>query len=124
MVRAVGLDLVEIARIERDLQEYGERFLHRILSEKERELYERRQDKAAFFAGRFAAKEAVIKALGAYLQERPPYHDIQILPDAAGIPTLTLPPEIERHTGGAKCFLSITHEKNYAAAVAVFSEEP
>jgi len=123
LVNSIGLDLVEIARIERDLKRYGERFASRILGTGELEIYAGRRDKTLFLAGRFAAKEAVIKALGFYLKKRPPLGDIQIINDSTGQPQLRLPEYVIRTLPGHRCLLSITHEKHYAAAMALFEEK-
>ncbi len=123
MVKSIGLDLVDVARIRNDLQAYGRRFLERVLGPEELAILAGRTDSAEFVAGRFAAKEAVIKGLGNYLQTRPAYRLIQILPDSSGQPTLRLPLDIEERLGGARCLVSITHERKTAAAVAVFVEE-
>lgn len=122
MITSVGLDIVEIARIEQDLKRFGERFVNRILSEKERSQYDKRNDRTLFLAGRFAAKEAVVKALGYYLSERPPLHQLEIVNDASGRPELVLLDDVKAKLRGARCLLSITHERNYAAAVAIFEE--
>jgi holo-[acyl-carrier protein] synthase len=123
LIRSIGLDVVEISRIRRDVSQFGDRFVRRILGEKERVIYDRRRDKETFLAGRFAAKEAVIKGLNPFLQKRPSLNVIQIVNDSTGAPKLALPPDIQQKLGGAKCLLSLTHEKNYAAAVAIFTEE-
>ena len=123
MVKSIGLDLVEVARIQNDLNRYGERFSGRILGEEESPLFNARRDKALFLAGRFAAKEAVIKALGTYLTERPAYSDIQIVNDPSGQPLLRLPETLVDRIPKFNSLISITHEKNYAAAVAIFEEE-
>ena len=123
MIRSIGLDIVEISRISRDIGQFGDRFVRRILGEKERFIYNQRKDKAAFLAGRFAAKEAVIKGLNPFLQQRPSLDVIEIVNDSTGAPKPILPPEIQQRLGGAVCLLSLTHEKNYAAAVAIFAEE-
>ncbi len=122
MIVSLGLDIVEIARIEKDIERFGERFVNRILGEKERSQYQKRNDRTLFLAGRFAAKEAVVKALGKYLTERPPLHQLEIINDQSGRPELVLPDDVEAKLRGARCLLSITHERNYAAAVAIFEE--
>ncbi len=122
MIVSLGLDIVEIARIERDLKRFGERFVNRILGAKERSQYQKRNDRTLFLAGRFAAKEAVVKALGYYLSVRPPLHQLEIINDASGRPELVLPDDVKAKLRGAHCLLSITHEQNYAAAVAIFEE--
>lgn len=122
MIVSLGLDIVEIARIEKDIERFGERFISRILSEKERSQYQKRNDRTLFLAGRFAAKEAVVKALGYYLSERPPLHQLEITNDTSGRPELVLPDNVKAKLRDARCLLSITHERNYAAAVAIFEE--
>ena len=123
MVASIGIDIVEVARITKDVEKFGSRFVKRILGDKELALFEKRKDQAMFLAGRFAAKEAVVKALGRYLSDRPPLHQLQIINDDSGQPQLDLPDDIETKLGGAHCLLSITHERNYAAAVAIFEDQ-
>ncbi|MFH1686399.1 MAG: holo-ACP synthase [bacterium] len=122
MIRSIGLDLVDVERLRRDIDKYGERFISRLLGRAERELYAKRSDQARFLAGRFAAKEAVVKALAPFLNRRPAWSAIEILSDSQGQPYLRLPDNIDASLGGAKCLLSITHERQYAAAVAVFED--
>jgi len=119
---SVGLDIVEVSRIKKDVEKHGQRFVQRILGEKELTVFEQRKDKYQFLAGRFAAKEAVIKGLGQYFKDRPPYNVLQIVNDSSGRPELVLPDFISDKIGNVACKLSISHEKNYAVAVAVFIE--
>ena len=122
MIKSLGLDVVEISRITEDVEKYGSKFVQRILGVSELALYAKRKDKLQFLSGRFAAKEAVIKALGRFLTTKPTLPEIQILNDSTGQPELFLD---EKFSGLVKdkCFISITHEKSVAAAVAIFSEE-
>jgi len=123
VVHAIGLDIVEVERIRKDIAQYGDKFINRILSEKEIESYDKRFDKDLFLAGRFAAKEAIIKALGKFLTDRPPYTDLQVLNDNTGQPYFKLTDEILLKLKKTVILLSISHEKNYAAAVVVISED-
>lgn len=123
MVHAIGLDIVEVERIRKDIAQYGDKFINRILSEKEQESYDKRFDKDLFLAGRFAAKEAIIKALGKFLTDRPPYTDLQVLNDNTGQPYFKLTDEILQKLKKTVILLSISHEKNYAAAMVVISED-
>ena len=123
MVHAIGLDIVEFERIRKDIAQYGDKFINRILSEKELESYDKRFDKDLFLAGRFAAKEAIIKALGKFLTDRPPYTDLQVLNDNTGQPYFKLTDEILQKLKKTVILLSISHEKNYAAAMVVISED-
>lgn len=123
MIHAIGLDIAEVARIGRDLEAYGNRFADRILGPRERAIFDRRLDKAVFLAGRFAAKEAVIKALGYRLTVRPAYTSLEIVNDELGQPVLYVPEDVRALLGNARCLISITHERSHAAAVAVITED-
>lgn len=123
MVTAVGIDIVEIARIDRLLKIYGVRFERKVLGDSERKLLLSRRDQAQFVAGRFACKEAIIKALGRYLPQRPAYHQIEIIGDEHRGPVANFPAEIAGALGRARTLVSISHEKTHAVAMAVVSEE-
>lgn len=121
---SVGIDLIDIARVRRILREHGERFLDHLLGDRERELIAARHDKEQFLAGRFAAKEAAIKALGKYLTRRPAFHALEIIPDANGQPQLRFGGEIANTLAHLQALVSISHERNYAIAIVVLSEKP
>jgi len=123
VIRSVGLDLVDIARIQRDLDLYGSHFVQKILGPNELLVFERRHDKALFLAGRFAAKEAIIKGLGAYIENRPAFSSLEIINSPSGQPEIHFPEDVSGQLGNSTCFISITHERQFAAAVAVFSED-
>ena len=88
MVVGLGIDIASIARIERALERFGQRFAQRILSDAELVLLERRADRACFVAGRFAAKEAAFKALGG-----PPgvvWRNLRVDAEPGGAPVLVV----------------------------------
>lgn len=122
MADALGIDIIEIERIAGAVAAFGDRFANRILGLDERVLLEKRTDKVQFLAGRFAAKEAIIKGLGRYMRRRPALTDIQILNDETGNPVLLLSPEIESQLKGVHCLVSISHNRASAVAVAQFSD--
>ena len=119
MVESIGIDIVETERMRADLERYGDRFLRRILSDGEQAILSSRVDKATFLAGRFACKEAVIKALGRFLTVRPAYTDISVLNDATGRPYVELPDAVTEPLHGASILVSISHERCHAVAMAV-----
>lgn len=121
-MKAVGIDIVEIKRIEKDIKKYNKRFISRILGFEEQKIYNSRTDKIHFLAGRFAAKEAVIKCLAGILPNRPPYTDIQILSNDSGQPIFVCEEVLKKNLKNLKFYISISHEKNYATAVAVLTE--
>lgn len=108
MVVGVGIDIVEVARIRKALER--KQFSRRILTERE-EAY---CDTPAKVAGRWAAKEAIIKAVGIPLMMK----HIQVVNNQLGQPIVTITdPNFDGKR--LKIFVSITHEKTHAAAVAV-----
>jgi holo-[acyl-carrier protein] synthase len=119
MADSVGIDIVELARIKSSVERFGERFLKRILGPDEQAVYRRRVDSTAFLAGRFAAKEATIKALGMYLTRRPPLSNIQIVNDTGGQPRVRFSDELAAHLSGTAFLVSISHDRNYAIAVTI-----
>jgi holo-[acyl-carrier protein] synthase len=94
MILGLGNDLIDIRRIEKSIETYGERFLSRIFTDVERAKSDRRAARAASYAKRFAAKEACAKALGTGLNHGVYWRDMGVVNLPGGKPTLIL-------TGGA-----------------------
>ena len=91
MILGIGNDLIDIRRIEKTLERFGERFVERIYTEEERSRAERRPfARAATYAKRFAAKEACAKALGTGLRDGVFWRDMRVANLPSGQPTLTL----------------------------------
>ncbi|MEK5394686.1 holo-ACP synthase [Paenibacillus sp. FSL K6-2859] len=129
MIYGIGHDVLEIERIsEVMLRGQGEKFNQRILTEQEYQLAEQRGGRLAeFVAGRFAAKEAVVKALGCGIGNVVGFQDIEILPDHKGKPEVTLSCEAWSRLDlpeGQKYIihLTITHGRDLASAFAVVEE--
>ena len=115
-----GIDIVKIARIERLEQEEG--FRERIFSAAELAAAEKRGFRAEFFAGRWAAKEAVAKALGCGFGKDCSPAEIEILPDEKGAPQVHLSGAADataKAEGILSLSVSISHERDYATAMAV-----
>lgn len=110
MIKGIGIDIIEIERIEK-IANRQPRFVERILTVAERDRYKtlskRRQ--LEFLAGRFAAKEAVVKALGTGIMHSIGWQDIEVLNDGRGKPIVNVPIDNPIH-------LSISHSKEYAVA--------
>lgn len=117
-----GLDLVECARISQVYENHGERFLDRILTPAEQERAGAFKDPISFIAGRFAAKEAILKMIGTGWRGGIAWTDMEILPNAQGLPVVTLSGETARlaaRLGIRRILLSITHTEHHAAASAI-----
>ncbi len=115
----VGVDLVEIERIAQTVERFGARFLQRIFTDAELQESRRR---ITWLAGRFAAKEACAKALGAGIGEQAAWRDMQILRQPNGKPTLHLRGDAAARAaalGLVHLDVSITHTHHYALAVVV-----
>ena len=90
MVIGIGTDIVEIARIADVLDRQGDAFVQRILTHSEQKQYQASKQKAAFLAKRFAAKEAVAKALGTGIGSGVSFQDMTISNDEKGAPSVSL----------------------------------
>ncbi|MDF0607914.1 holo-[acyl-carrier-protein] synthase [Wolbachia endosymbiont of Onchocerca gibsoni] len=93
MIRGIGIDIVYISRILKILQKYEEKFLNKIYTKQEIEIsrkYKSQKIRAKYFAKRFAAKEAFVKALGSGFSQGITMKDIEIYSDSKGKPYLTI----------------------------------
>lgn len=124
MIDSIGIDLVEVMRIKQIVERHGDRFLNRVLGPQEFEVYRTRHDRHPFLAGRFAAKEAAIKALGRYLVQRPPFRHIEIVNDNTGQPQLRFAGDLAARLAHLRSQVSISHERSHAVAVVVLWEKP
>ncbi len=117
-----GIDLVECSRIAKVLENHGQRFLDRVLTPAERELADTYKNPIPFIAGRWAAKEAILKMIGTGWRGKIAWRDMEILPDELGQPVATLTGETARIAevkGIKRVLLSITHTDHHAAASAI-----
>jgi holo-[acyl-carrier protein] synthase len=131
VILGVGNDLIDIRRIEKTLERYGERFTARVFTDLERKKSDARRQRAASYAKRFAAKEACAKALGTGLRGGVYWRDMGVVNLPSGRPTLQL-------TGGAakvlkeltpdgfeaRIDLTITDDFPLAAAIVIISGIP
>lgn len=116
----VGIDIIEIERIGRTLERFGDRFLNRVYSPRERERYGKRVQE---LAARFAAKEATMKALGTGVRGVR-WRDIEVLPNRRGKPILVLHETALRRArllGFTHFAVSLTHSRGDAMAIVVAS---
>ncbi|HUT31160.1 MAG TPA: holo-ACP synthase [Sedimentisphaerales bacterium] len=119
---AHGIDLVDRPRIEQMVERHGERFLNRVFTEKEQAYADANKDRMEKLAGRFAAKEAVLKLMGTGWRGKIAWTDIEVVNNPAGQPEVTLSGEVERlaeKLGITHISVSITHTANFAIASAV-----
>ena len=119
---ALGMDLMQISRLEEVVAKRGERFLDRIYTPTERAYCDRRGARFAHYAGRYAVKEAVMKVLGTGWARGVRWRDIEVLRDPGQAPEVKLhgrSAEIADARGIERIWITITHDAGVAAAVAV-----
>ena len=115
----VGTDIIEIDRFKHAHNKYGDRFLTRIFSKREIAHCNKYKDPERRFAARFAAKEAVVKALGEGFGKHISFQDIEILNHANGKPYIVLSEKCDEHFDSPNLLLSISHSHYYATAVVI-----
>jgi holo-[acyl-carrier protein] synthase len=118
----IGMDIVSVERIRNSCQQYGERFLEKILTGDEIDLCRRKADMLQSVASRFAAKEAVSKALGCGISSGFSWHSVEILNDPYGKPYVKKNGAMAAD-GDVSIKISLTHDRQYAAAVALVSRK-
>ncbi len=119
MIESVGIDLVEIQRIKVAIDHYGERFTNRVFTPWEIEYCLSKINPSLSFAGRFAVKEAVFKAIGTGFAEGVKWKSVEVVNDRRGQPQVRLGRAIRNHTGNNKIVISLSHTSNYAVASAI-----
>ena len=126
MIYGVGTDLVEIERIEKALERFGERFAKRILCEPELKRFKAHRKPAAYLAKRFAAKEAFTKALGTGIHAPANWHGVWVVNMKSGKPELRFSDplkELLEKRKIAQTHLSLTDERGMAAATVILETE-
>lgn len=118
----IGIDVVEVERIASAIERHGEPFLAKIFTAAERDYCESRKYPAMHYAARFAAKEAVSKALGTGIGGKAGLLDLEVVHDPSGAPKIQLGGAAEKFTkenGITEIQISLTHAREYAAANAI-----
>lgn len=119
---ALGMDIATVARLEQAIARRGARLVERLFTQGERDYCERRKTAANSYAGRFAVKEAVMKALGTGWARGVRWIDIEVVRLPGQAPTVVLhgaAAEHARRRGITRWHVTITHDHGLAAAVAV-----
>ena len=122
MIVGIGVDIAETARVEKLIAKYGQQFARRILTADELLEFDRRKHSSSYLATRFAAKEAVAKALGTGIGEQFGFHSIQVDNDAQGKPLLRFMDSAVDLIAGLNinnAMISLSDEKHYVVAMVV-----
>lgn len=125
MIIGTGIDIVEVSRIKRAVQKWGDIFLRRIFTEKELGYSKNKTSCYQHLAARFAVKEAVLKAFGNNWTNRAKWCDIGVWNEESGKPNVTLKGEIEELSeklGVNDILISISHTRTYAVANVILAD--
>lgn len=131
MILGIGNDMIDIRRVEKTLERFGDRFLDRVFTDIERAKSERRRQRAASYAKRFAAKEACAKALGTGIRRGVYWRDMGVVNLPSGRPTLRLTGNAARVLAElmppdhvARIDLTLTDDFPWAQAIVIVSCVP
>ncbi len=119
-IQGVGNDIVEITRIQQSIERHGQHFLDRLFTQGEQDYCYKFQDPIPHFAGRFAAKEAVAKALGTGFGQHLAWHDVEIVNDDQGRPSVHFSTDAQKQFNEPHLLISISHGVDHAIAVAIW----
>lgn len=122
MIVGLGTDIVEILRIGRMIERHGDHFLRKIYTDDEIAYCQRRREYLQHYAGRWAAKEAIMKVLGTGLAKHVSWKDIEVTSLPSGQPEVRLYGpcrDVARSLGIEKVLVTISHCREYATATAI-----
>lgn len=120
MVLGIGTDIIEIDRIKKSIDDYGNHFLNKIFTQTEIDYCSKKANKYQHFAARFAAKEAVFKAISSGWQEAVGWKDIEIMNEPTGMPIVNPKGKLKSFLSENKNLkISISHSNNYVTSVAI-----
>ena len=123
MIVGMGTDIAEVERVRAAIERHGESFLRRVFTASEIAYCEKHRNKFERYAGRFAAKEAAMKALGTGWRRGVRWQDIEVMREDSGKPTLALrgaAGEIAKRLGVKQISMTITHTTKEALAQVIF----
>jgi len=126
MIVGTGIDIAEVDRIASSIQRFGRRFLERVFTAEEIRYCESKANKAERYAGRFAAKEAAMKAIGTGWNHGVTWRDVEVRRAPGSRPAIEFhnkAGEFFRKLGAARAHLSITHTKDSAMAQVILESE-
>ncbi len=125
MILGIGTDLAEVSRVRDSVSRFGDRFLGRVYTQRERDYAQSKANAAERLAARFAAKEAGMKAIGTGWSRGVRWRDIEVINERSGRPTLRLHGaalQIAESIGVTRITISLTHTAEIAFAVVILED--
>lgn len=124
MVRGIGIDIIEIARIRKSIEDLGPAFLTKVFTDAEIAYCSAKQNRYQHFAARFAAKEAMSKALSTGWAGEFRWKDVEVTNDPSGQPRVTLHNRLRDLCARATVLLTISHSETHVVAMVLVQEGP
>lgn len=121
----MGIDIIEVPRVEAAIARFGTRFVQRVFTDAEIRYCESKQNKFERFAGRFAAKEAALKAIGTGWKRGVAWRDVEVSREPSGKPTIAFSgkaAEFAKRLGVRRASLSISHTAEQAIAQVILED--
>jgi holo-[acyl-carrier protein] synthase len=122
MIRGIGVDIIEIARIRHDIDSLGPRFTEKLFTTREIAYCSGKAIPHQHFAARFAAKEAVSKALATGWAGEFRWKDVEVVNDPSGRPRIVLHGRLREDLGNASIHLSLSHSDTHVVAMALIED--
>ncbi len=120
MVLGIGIDIIEIERIKESIDKLGDRFLNKIYTKKELEYCVAKANKYQHYAARFAAKEAIYKAISTSYGKGIGWHEVEIFNEPNGMPSVKLYGNLKNFLGDDKDLkITMSHSDNYVTCFAI-----
>jgi holo-[acyl-carrier protein] synthase len=122
MIRGIGVDILEIERIQRSIEGYGDRFLRKVFTAREIAYCRGKNNIYQHFAARFASKEAMSKALATGWQGEFRWQDVEVINDASGQPHITLHGNLRKNLSASSILVTLSHSESHVVAVVLIEE--
>ena len=119
MVRGIGVDIMEIQRVQKSMDGLGDAFIQKIFTPDEIRYCQSKNNAAQHFAARFAAKEAVSKALATGWRGEFAWKDVEVMNDELGQPHVTLFGKLKETLARSSVFVSLSHSESHVVAMVV-----
>lgn len=124
MVIGIGIDIIEISRIKKSIDRFGDHFLDKIYTPGEKAYCENKANKYQHYAARFSAKEAVAKALSTGWNNEFRWQNIEVFNESTGMPYVKLSGKLESFLAdGKELKISMSHSENYTTCVAIIYKQ-
>jgi holo-[acyl-carrier protein] synthase len=121
-IQGIGVDVVDVERIEETIRGQGEAFLNKVFTERERTYCQSRANPMQHFAARFAAKEAVSKAMQTGWGGKFRWKDVEVVNEESGAPKIIVSHEVAETLANSRIHLSLSHTENTVVAFAVIEK--